>query len=271
MIVFPNAKINLGLNIVSKRNDGYHNLETVFFPVKKWNDVLEVIPSTENSDEFSVSGLNIDGSSDNNLCMKALTHMRQHTSIPPLKIHLHKVIPFGAGLGGGSADAAFMLKLLNEQFQKNFSSSDLEKMAATLGADCPVFIKNQAVMARGIGNEFSGISLQLKSLWLLIVAPGIHVSTAEAYGGIIPKSPSMPINEILTKPIKEWRKFLKNDFEDTVFQKHPAIAEIKENFYRNGAIYASMSGSGSAVYGLFKDKPEITWSSTYVTHLEEIS
>lgn len=270
MIVFPNAKINIGLLVTAKREDGYHNLETVFYPVNQLCDILEVINHDGLEDEFSTSGLSIDGPATDNLCLKALALMREHAPIPPLKIHLHKKIPFGAGLGGGSADASFMLKLLNDQYHLNFSPTDLENMAAKLGADCPVFIENKPVLAKGIGNEFYPINISLSKLWLHLVIPPIHVPTAHAYSNIKPATPTKALEALLSQPIDTWKVSVKNDFELPVFQRHPQIASIKEKMYGHGALYAAMSGSGSAVFGLFETPPAIDWNNQYATHTEQM-
>ena len=270
MIVFPNAKINIGLFVTAKREDGYHNLETVFHPVYQLCDILEVINNDEKEDVFTTTGLVIDGPVTDNLCLKALALMREHAPIPPLKIHLHKKIPSGAGLGGGSADAAFMLRLLNEQYHFNLSTSALEIMAAKLGADCSVFIENKPVLARGIGNEFSPIDFSLSKLWLLIISPHIHIPTAHAYANITPSKPAESLEELLSRPIKCWKASVKNDFEASVFQRHPEIAVIKKKMYDQGALYAAMSGSGSAVFGLFEQPPKTEWGNNYMTHTEQL-
>jgi 4-diphosphocytidyl-2-C-methyl-D-erythritol kinase len=270
MIVFPNAKINIGLLVTSKRPDGYHNLETIFHPVHQLCDILEVISNNEKEDVFTTTGLAIDGPASDNLILKALALVRQHAPLPPLKIHLHKNIPFGAGLGGGSADASFMLKLLNEQYHLNLNKHTLELMAARLGADCPVFIENKPVLARGIGNEFSPINLSLSRLWLQIVIPAVHVPTAHAYSNIAPFQPACSLEDLISHPIESWKTSIKNDFEVSVFERHPEIKAIKEQLYDNGALYAAMSGSGSAVFGLFNKRPKTEWESHYVIHTEQL-
>ncbi|MGQ1946137.1 4-(cytidine 5'-diphospho)-2-C-methyl-D-erythritol kinase [Geofilum sp. OHC36d9] len=271
MIVFPNAKINLGLFVTSKRPDGYHNLETIFLPVKKMCDALEVINHSGNEDQFTTSGIIINGSKENNLVIKALNLFRQKRTIPPLQIHLHKKNPFGAGLGGGSSDAAFMLKLLNDQYNGGFSTDELEQMASELGADCPVFIQNKTVLAKGIGNLFENLNLNLSQHWLQIVVPNIKIPTAAAYKDIIPHQPRQPLNEMIRLPLEEWKNNIYNDFEVPVFKSYPKIRVIKETLYQNGAIYASMSGSGSSVYGIFKEKPKDDWTDSFTVHTEEIS
>lgn len=270
MIVFPNAKINLGLFVTSRRPDGYHNLETIFLPVKKMCDALEVINHTGNEDQFTTSGIIINGSKENNLVLKALNLFRQKKTIPPLQIHLHKKIPFGAGLGGGSSDAAFMLRLLNDQYDGGFSTAELEQMASELGADCPVFIQNKPVMAKGIGNLFESLKLNLTHHWLQVVVPNITIPTAAAYKDIKPHEPQQPLKEMIIWPMEEWGNNIYNDFEVSVFKSYPDIKIIKDTLYQNGAIYASMSGSGSAIYGIFKEKPRNNWSNTFTVHTEEI-
>ena len=251
MITFPNAKINLGLNIVSKRPDGYHNLETVFYPIPLC-DALEIVPSETNETIFHPSGIAIAGDANDNLILKAYRLLKNDFDLPPVQIFLHKNIPFGAGLGGGSSDAAFMLKLLNDYANLGLSDSQLEDYAARLGADCPFFIRNKPVFAEGIGNIFSPIELSLKGYYLLLVKPDISVSTQEAYALIQPKPAEESIVEILQRPVNEWKNRLKNDFEHSVFARYPKIGEIKEKLYQEGAVYAAMSGSGSAVFGLFE-------------------
>jgi 4-diphosphocytidyl-2-C-methyl-D-erythritol kinase len=264
MIVFPNAKINLGLFVTSKRSDGYHNLETIFVPIKGFCDILEVLTNTAmTEDQFANSGLLIDGKPENNLCLKALRLMREHADIPPLNIHLHKIIPFGAGLGGGSADAAFMLTLLNEQYKAGLSNDELESLASQIGADCAVFIRNQTVLAKGIGNEFEPVNEFLTDLNILLVIPPVHVPTALAYKNITPMKPVTPLKELIQSPINQWNKSIFNDFEESVFKNYPEIETIKKTLYKNGALYASMSGSGSAVYGIFKEKTELIWKKEY--------
>ena len=255
MIVFPNAKINLGLNVIEKRPDGYHNIETVFYPIGL-SDVLEVEPSETCTDySFSSSGIMLDGDPEDNLIVKAYRLLRSEYQFPAIDISLIKQIPFGAGLGGGSSDAAFMLRTINELFALKITPKKLEKLASKLGADCPVFVKNRPVFATGIGNVFTPIDLSLKAYFLLLVKPDIHVSTPEAYSLVVPEKPEFSLQELIKQPISEWKAMIKNDFEKSVFTVHPAIGEIKNNLYEMGAIYASMSGSGSSVYGIFEDMP----------------
>lgn len=252
MITFPNAKINLGLNITEKRPDGYHNLETIFYPIPV-EDALEIHILSNGNEKYRLhqAGLEIAGEVESNLVIKAYKLLDEQFDLPPVDIHLFKHIPSGAGLGGGSADAAFMLKLLNEKFNLELSNEILEEYAARLGADCAFFIQNTPTYAEGIGNVFSPVSLSLKEYQLWLVKPDIFVSTRDAFSQIKPRHPEMSLKEIIQMPVSEWKKYMKNDFEESVFPQFPAIGEIKEEMYRQGAIYASMSGSGSSVYGLF--------------------
>ena len=257
MITYPNAKINLGLNIVEKRPDGYHNLETVFYPINL-QDALEV-NLREGEEEFSlkVSGVSIEGEPEDNLVVKAYHLLKKdYPNMPAIDIHMYKHIPTGAGLGGGSADAAFMIKLLNEKFKLNLSIEKMEEYAAILGADCAFFIQNKPVFATGIGNIFEPIQLSLKGYYLVLVKPDIFVSTKDAFAHITPKEPTQSLKEIIRMPVETWRATMKNDFEESVFQKFPEIAAIKDKLYDLGDIYASMSGSGSSVFGIFREQVE---------------
>ncbi|GAA5043589.1 4-diphosphocytidyl-2-C-methyl-D-erythritol kinase [Marivirga lumbricoides] len=251
MLVFPNAKINLGLNIVSKRTDGYHNISSCFYPIPV-KDALEIIPANKAS--FESTGLAIPGDPEDNLIWKAYQMLNKDFKLPEMAIILHKAIPMGAGLGGGSANGAFMLKLLNEYFDLKLSDKTLEEYALKLGSDCPFFIQNQPQLVSGRGEIFEPVSLNLKGYFLGLVYPGIHIGTKEAYGGIAPKKPKTSVKEILLKkPIGEWENLLKNDFEESVFRLYPNLAILKNKLYDAGAIYASMTGSGSTLYGLFKE------------------
>lgn len=256
MICFPNAKINLGLNVVSKRSDGYHNLETVFYPVMELKDALEIVPAQEKKGGFKQSGIQIDGDVDNNLVMKAMSLLQENYPLPEIDIYLRKNIPFGAGLGGGSSDAAFMLKLLNEFARLQLSDEELEQYASRIGADCPFFIKNKPVLATGIGNVFEPIDLSLEGYYLALVKPEIHVSTKEAYAMVKPQTPKIALSEIVKRPVETWKNIMVNDFEESVFFQYPEIRNVKEKMYELGAIYASMSGSGSSVFGIFQNKIE---------------
>jgi len=265
MLTFPNAKINLGLNITEKRPDGYHNLETIFYPVPI-EDALEINILNEGKGKFRLhqAGLEIEGEAENNLVVKAYKLLDDRFNLPPVDIHLFKHIPSGAGLGGGSADAAFMLKLLNNKFELGLPDDTLETYAAKLGADCAFFIKNTPTYAEGIGNIFSPIELSLKGYRIMIVRPDVFVSTREAFANIRPHRPEYPVREVIRRPVAEWKDTLINDFEASVFPQYPVIGEIKEELYHQGAIYASMSGSGSSVFGLFAADttlPEIDWGT----------
>jgi len=268
MIVFPNAKINLGLNITEKRPDGYHNLETVFYPVHI-EDALEVVP-LKNSDkdfELQVFGASIAGDPEDNLVVKAYRLLKEKFNLPAISIYLQKQIPSGAGMGGGSADGAFMLKLLNDKFSLNLSEEKLEEFASKLGADCPFFIKNKPIFASGTGNIFSPINISLKGLYILIIKPEIFVSTRDAFSLITPAYPTKRVTEIIQQPVEEWKSNLVNDFEKSVFAQHPEIGEAKNKLYEVGAIYASMSGSGSSLFGIFKvpiDKPELIFPDYFI-------
>lgn len=257
MITYPNAKINLGLNITEKRPDGYHNLETVFYPIPL-QDALEVTRLEEKKEyTLKISGTPIEGEDDQNLVVKAYRLLK--TDFPQMTgvdIHMYKHIPTGAGLGGGSADAAFMIKLLNEKFNLQLSIPQMEAYAARLGADCAFFIQNKPVFATGIGNIFEPVELSLKGYYLVLVKPDIFVSTKDAYALTHPQKPVVSIKEIICQPIETWKDALKNDFEDSVFPKFPEIAAIKDKLYDMGAVYASMSGSGSSVFGIFKSQVE---------------
>ena len=258
MLLFPNAKINLGLNVVERRPDGYHNIETVFYPIGI-SDVLEIEPSETCTDySFSTSGIPLSGDPEENLIVKAYRLLRSQYQFPAIDISLCKQIPFGAGLGGGSADAACMLKGLNELFELKITKRKLESLAAKLGADCPVFIKNKPVFATGIGNVFTPIKFSLRGYFLVLIKPDIHVSTPEAYSLVVPQKPEMSLLEIIQKPLPEWKIFMKNDFEKSVFANHPVIENVKFKLYDLGAVYASMSGSGSSVFGIFESEPERT-------------
>ncbi|MCY1718828.1 4-(cytidine 5'-diphospho)-2-C-methyl-D-erythritol kinase [Prolixibacteraceae bacterium Z1-6] len=252
MISFPNAKINIGLNVVAKREDGYHNLETVFYPVKL-ADALEMVESEKT--EFSSSGIEIDGKAENNLVFKAYHLLRNDFDLPPVKLHLHKVVPFGAGLGGGSSDAAFTLKMLNEYFKLGISAEKLESYAAQIGADCPFFIQNKPTFASGIGDQFEPVHLDLSAFEIVIVKPNFSVSTPDAYRNIVLAPAAFNLKEIENLPIEEWRDVVKNDFEKSVFPQYPEIEKLKNQLYELGAVYASMSGSGSAVFGIFRHLP----------------
>ncbi len=256
MISFPNAKINLGLNIVSKREDGYHNLETVFYPLMI-RDALEIIISENKQDSFIESGIKTGVSADSNLVMKALKLMRNSYEIPPLQVFLLKKIPFGAGIGGGSADAAFMLRLLNDKFELGVSDEELAGLARQLGADCPFFIYNKPLFASGIGEVFDEVELSLDNFYFVLVKPDIHVSTKDAFALVKPQQPDISLKDIIKMPVARWKNIMENDFEKSIFSKFPEVEKVKEKLYDLGTVYASMSGSGSSVYGIFDKKTDI--------------
>lgn len=251
MVLFPNAKINLGLHVVAKRPDGYHNIETVFYPFEGVTDALEIIPAKELC--FSGSGIVVPGAGDDNLCMKAYQLLKNDFDISPVSVHLLKNIPIGAGLGGGSADGSFMLRLLDTYFDLHLSDERLAAYAAQLGSDCPFFIYNRPLLATGTGTIFETCDVDLTAYHLVLICPPVHVSTAQAYAGVTVKSPEIAITEILKLPVSEWEGRLKNDFEISVFKAFPELQKMKEKLYDSGAIYAAMSGSGSALFGVFKE------------------
>jgi 4-diphosphocytidyl-2-C-methyl-D-erythritol kinase len=253
MITFPNAKINIGLQVTERRPDGYHNLDTVFYPIPI-NDALEVIVAegVDYDCRLHISGITIDGETDNNLVVRAYRLLATDYTLPPVDIYLHKHIPTGAGLGGGSADASYMLRLLNDMFELGLSTKQLEAYATQLGADCPFFINNTPVYATGIGNEFHPIDLNLEGWYIVVVKPDVFVSTKEAYSMVKPEMPAITLDKKIAYPINDWQEAISNDFEKGIFALHPELADIKKKLYTLGAKYASMSGSGSALFGLFE-------------------
>ena len=259
MIVYPNAKINIGLNVVEKRPDGYHNLETVFYPINL-QDAIEIKEIEDDAPacgyRLKVTGSVLDGSPEDNLVVRALKLLKQDFDLPPVSIVLYKHIPTGAGLGGGSSDAAFTIKTLNERFNLGLSDEQMEDYCTQLGADCPFFIKNQPVFATGIGNVFHPIEMNLKYKQMVLVKPDIFVSTKDAYAKVKVQHPEKQLPELLSQPIETWKDTVVNDFEMSVFSKYPEIAAIQDKMYDLGALYASMSGSGSSVFGIFDDPVE---------------
>jgi 4-diphosphocytidyl-2-C-methyl-D-erythritol kinase len=266
MISFPNCKINLGLNILSKREDGFHNLSTIFYPTGI-NDVLEIISNhTGIGAQLTCSGIPVNGHTADNLCVKAyLLLQKDYPGLPSVNIYLHKAIPMGAGLGGGSANGAFALTLINQMFQLGLSPEKLIEYAAQLGSDCPFFIINKPCFATGRGELLQPVALNLSAFNLLLVYPGIHINTGWAFSHITPAQPFRSIAQIITQPIHTWRDELVNDFEKPVFAAHPAIAGIKNLLYQHNAIYASMSGSGSTVFGIFEktNTPVLSFPESY--------
>ncbi len=258
MVVFPHAKINIGLFVTAKRSDGFHNLETVFFPVDL-SDILEFTrgEGKNGSCSFENTGIEIGGTSDTNLVVKAYRLLAMEYDLPAIRIHLHKMIPFGAGLGGGSADAAFMLKALNLFFELHLSEQQLLEYAVTLGSDCAFFVIDRPVFATGKGELMEQIELSLTDYRIVLVKPAFGVSTPEAYAGITPKPADFDLRKLGQWPVKEWRTRVYNDFEAGIFRKYPVLETIKQQLYAQGAEYASMTGSGSALYGLFEKGREI--------------
>lgn len=258
MILLPNAKINLGLNVVRKRPDGYHDLETVFYPIPLY-DRLEVTP-LEGTEPYRLvmDGNAIEGTAEDNLVIKALRLLQKEGfNIPAVQINLTKQIPSGAGMGGGSADAAFMLRALNELFCLQISIPKLEEYAARLGADCAIFIQNKPVYAEGIGNVFTEIDLDLRGYYLVVIKPDIFISTKAAFSQIRPSASVNSLLDIIKRPVEEWKDFMYNDFEKSVFPQFPEIARLKQQLYDNGALYAAMSGSGSSLFGIFKTRQQL--------------
>ncbi|MEI6456779.1 MAG: 4-(cytidine 5'-diphospho)-2-C-methyl-D-erythritol kinase [bacterium] len=256
MVVFPNAKINLGLHITAKRADGYHDIETLYYPISL-RDALEIIPAPDGRFQFSSTGLEIPGHPGSNLCIRAFEILSGDFDLPPVHIYLHKVIPIGAGLGGGSSDGAFAVGLLNNLFTLGLSAETMKEYTLNLGSDCPFFIENKPLFGSGRGDRFEPAPVDLSGYFIMVVVPGVHVPTAEAYAGVTPHKSAVSLRVVLDQAMSTWKENLVNDFESSVIQKHPIIGEIKNRLYRSGALYASMSGSGSAVYGLFKEIPEL--------------
>lgn len=253
MLQFPNAKINLGLDILRRRPDGYHDIETVMWPVG-WCDVLEIVPSDSPSTTLTVTGRTVACPPEKNLVMKAYNALAERVGgLPPVDIYLRKIIPDGAGLGGGSSDASFTLKILNEMFSLGLTDEELAEVAAHLGADCPFFIYNRPMLATGTGTDLTPVDVDLEGLHTVIVKPPVSVPTAAAYSAVTPAVPEVPLIERLSLPVEEWQGKVVNDFEPSVFPAYPAVAEVKRRLMDAGAVYVSMSGSGSAVYALFRD------------------
>ena len=274
MVVFPNCKINLGLHITRKRNDGYHDLETVFYPLPLY-DVLEIQKSEVGSRKseaasgdvhFHMSGLVVNGRPEDNLCIKAYDLLKKDfPQLSAIELYLHKAIPMGAGLGGGSSDGAFTLQLLNEKFQLNLLREQLLDYALRLGSDCPFFIINKPCFATGRGELLQAVQVDLSPYSFILVHPGVHISTGWAFSQLTPAPSPLPLPEIIQQPVTTWSLALSNDFEAPVFRHHPALKAIKEKLYEAGAVYASMTGSGSCFYGIFPKGqwPEIDWPATY--------
>jgi 4-diphosphocytidyl-2-C-methyl-D-erythritol kinase len=249
MLAFANAKINIGLNVTEKRPDGYHDIETVFYPIKLY-DVIEITDAAHT--HCVIKGIKVPGNPEHNLCMKAFALLAQDFDLPPQQITLLKNIPIGAGLGGGSSDAAFLLKLVNEKFKLNLSAVALKNYAGKLGADCAFFIDNKPMFATGIGDVLEPVDLDLSPYFMVLVQPAIHISTVTAYAGINPHKPSASVKNLIHLPKSSWKQEITNDFEGSVTVTYPEIQVIKEKLYHAGAIFALMTGSGSTVYAVFK-------------------
>lgn len=260
MITFPNCKINLGLNVIEQRSDGFHNIETIMYPVKELYDSLEIIPSGSGEVRFQTGGAEVDCPADSNLAVRAYRLMQAEYGIVGAEMYLRKNIPSGAGLGGGSADAAFAISMADRLYGLNLSVETLEKLAARLGSDTSFFIRNEPQLCVGRGEITEPINVSLSGMYIVIIKPPFGISTAEAYGGIKPKKPAMPISEVIRHPIAKWRDLMSNDFETHLFELHPRLKSIKSELYESGALYASMSGSGSAMYAIFDRKPVYTHS-----------
>jgi 4-diphosphocytidyl-2-C-methyl-D-erythritol kinase len=260
VICFPNAKINLGLYIKGKRADGFHDLETVFYPVK-WCDALELIENPGSSEPFvlSQSGITLEGKFTDNILYKTWNIIRCEAELPALRVHLHKHIPVGAGLGGGSADAAFFLKAVNERFSLGIHHERLQAIALSAGSDCPFFLENRPSFAEGRGERLSPIDLDLSGYLILLVNPGVHVSTAKAFDDAKTLGCPEEWKNILLTPVPNWKDKVGNCFEPAVFLKYPEVKDLKREMYNKGALYASMSGSGSTVFGIFEEMPDTSW------------
>jgi 4-diphosphocytidyl-2-C-methyl-D-erythritol kinase len=258
MISFPNAKINIGLYVTGKRDDGFHNIESIFYPVP-FKDALEIIPANEFS--FQTEGIQVVGNIEDNLCVEAYRLLQNLFDLPPVQMFLLKNIPAGAGLGGGSSDASFTLKILNKIFDLKLTVGQLGIYAAQLGSDCPFFITNYPAYVFGRGELMEAVNISLQGKYIVIICPGIHIGTAEAYQNITAFSkPVVPLPHLIQRDRPYWTESLQNDFEPYAFKKYPVLKAIKEKLYASGAFYASMSGSGSAIYGLFEQKPETDFS-----------
>ncbi len=259
MLCFPNANINIGLNITEKRPDHYHNIETVFYPIPL-TDILEILKTdnrTGKKAELVITGMDIPGDMESNLCIKAYHLLERDYHLPSVKIYLHKIIPTGAGLGGGSSDGAFTLTLLNQLFELNLSYQQLNSYAIQLGSDCPFFINNTPAIGTEKGNALKSIELDISGYYFVLIKPPVFIKTAEAYKGVKSRKPEQSVNDLVKLPVTQWKNKVVNDFEQTILVQHPPIKKIKDELYSLGATYAAMTGSGAAVYGLFEKKVDI--------------
>jgi 4-diphosphocytidyl-2-C-methyl-D-erythritol kinase len=258
MIYFSPAKINIGLQILNKRTDGYHNIQSVMHPVGLC-DILEIniLPTADKGFLFSQSGIRFEGDQEDNLCLQAMELFRKETRIPPVQMHLHKQIPVGAGLGGGSSNASTTLLGLNALADNPLSVKQLGELAAILGSDCPFFLDPQSMLMEGRGEILSPLFLSMEEIYLVLLFPEIHVSTQDAYAGVIPAIPPLQLKELIKEPLSRWEELIENDFEKSVFKRYPQLVSLKRELYSSGASYASLSGSGSSLYGLFKERPSL--------------
>lgn len=255
VISYPNAKINLGLNVIRKRADGFHDIESVFYPIP-WHDILEIVPDKgKGKVTFTSSGIEIVSDGKPNLCEQVYQLLHQEFGLPSVRMHLHKIIPIGAGLGGGSADAAFAAVMLNDMFDLGITETKLEEIVAKVGSDCPFFVSNKPAYVTGRGEILDPFDLELSGYWIVLVNPNIHIGTKEAYEGIKPQATETLLLSSLSKDVAYWKHSVKNDFELSIFPKYPAIADLKMKLYELGADYTAMTGSGSTVFGLFENEP----------------
>jgi len=259
MISFPKAKINLGLRVIEKRDDGFHNIETIFYPIAL-SDALEfIVPRGKvKEDELVITGIDIRTKSEKNLVMKALRRIRSRYPVPPLKIHLHKAIPAGAGLGGGSSDASCMIKSINKCFRFGIPDDEMKEIAMELGSDCPFFLNPVPSAGTGRGEILRPVDPVLEGFYIVLLNPGINISTKEAYHNCTPTEREVHLEELIKGPVPGWKKTVRNDFEEFVFKVYPRVEEIRKALYKSGAVYSSMTGSGSTVYGIFKEKPALS-------------
>jgi len=268
MISFPGCKINLGLHILFKRDDDYHEVETVMYPIPL-KDILEIVISKEF--KFTSTGLPIPGKTANNICLLAYQLLQSDFNLAPVHIHLHKIIPMGGGLGGGSSNCAFTLILLNNLFELKLSAEKLKYYAAQLGSDCAFFVDNNPQLCTGRGEVTESIGVDLTHYYIKIVNLGIHISTAEAYRGVVPSAPVHSLHDVINKDISTWKDHLKNDFESGIFLNHPELAKAKEKMYKEGAVYASMTGSGSTLFGLYQAMPSPTFGEEVTEEIIRLS
>ncbi len=258
MISFPKAKINLGLRVIEKRDDGFHNIETIFYPISL-SDALEFVVQRGKAkeDELVITGIDIRTKPEKNLVMRALKSIRARYPVPPLKIHLHKAIPAGAGLGGGSSDASCMIKSINKCFRFGIPGEEMNEIAMELGSDCPFFLNPVPSAGTGRGEILKPVDPVLEGYYIVLLNPGINISTKEAYHNCTPAKREKKLEELIKGPLSGWKKTVLNDFEDFVFKVYPQVGELRKALYKSGAVYSSMTGSGSTVYGIFKDKPAV--------------